>query len=215
MIVTTPQPETVARMQQAISEAPVDTALANPTWGEYFQATVARILLAIAERLSAQPQTVVTVLQWIVYLSIAVAATALIWWGVSRWLRRKRPESDVPEISFSKDQRVRDLEAWRARLEERWQAGDIEGTLEALWWCLALRMGAALPSEEGWTARSLIESFTQARAPGDGSSARGLRDFRQLVRQLDRVTYGQGDRSRQSLEGLLERTRGLLTGGAS
>ena len=74
----------------------------------------------------------------------------------------------VPEAAAGVD--------WQRELERRLVAGDAAGGLEALWWGLAVRLGAA-EADPAWTTRELAERG-------------GRRDLLPVVRSWDHLLYG-------------------------
>jgi hypothetical protein len=111
----------------------------------------------------------------------AVLVAGLLYAVVRRTLRRKAgpraasaAEPAVPSASLLVEH---DRKGWRREIDRRLAAGDVEGTLEALWW---------------WFARSVSRDRVEASWTSHELLARCARpDLTPLARVLDRLLYGQ------------------------
>jgi hypothetical protein len=70
-----------------------------------------------------------------------------------------------------------DREGWRREIDRRLAAGDLEGTLEALWWWFA-RSVSRDRVDPSWTSHELLARCARP-------------DLTPLARVLDRLLYGQ------------------------
>jgi hypothetical protein len=120
-------------------------------------------------------------LGWVLPLArgflICLALALLLWIARALWRRWRGPEAtpagvEVVPIAGSGQAGGRD---WDAELEGRLAAGDGRGSLEALWFWLAQRLGAEVEAAR-FTTRELL-------------LAAGRKDLRRSGRELDRLLY--------------------------
>lgn len=117
-------------------------------------------------------------------LAAVVAALLVRVW----WARRRRARGSGPGIEASAadeaaagggpagESELLDAAAWRFELERRLAEQRLPEALRATWWWLA-RSLAGTRAQPTWTGRELLRWSRRE-------------DLRELVRQLDRLTYG-------------------------
>ncbi|MEM9555496.1 MAG: hypothetical protein AAGC60_14665 [Acidobacteriota bacterium] len=177
-------------MRRLLEQGEIDTRREAAGVGDYFFDLWSALYLQIARLLeNALPglapwlRWLDAVLPWILGAFALLAVTLLT---VKIWrARRTAPAVDV-EIERPSMAPERDASAWDATLRARLAAGDLHGALEALWWWLAGRLGAAR-ADASWTARELV-------------TRSGRRDLLPWVQRFDRLAYGTRSMSREATD---------------
>ncbi len=173
-------------IRQVISGAHVDTKVPSPEWSGYLTLLAERAVEWIAARL--QPfgkflghslKTAGYIIKGIVLLAALLLILMLVALAV-QYYQRKRRRQPTPDslITFQPDlvQSLFDREEWRREFDRRFEAGDMAGAIEALWWWFA-RSIAGSKVEASWTTRELIQSA-------------GRIDLQNFVGPLDKMAYG-------------------------
>ncbi len=137
---------------------------------------------------------------WVVLALLVVALVLLLLrWTLRKRLRRVRTAPAVAraaEPQHDAQLSSRDREGWRAEIERRLRAGQVEPALEAVWWWLA-RSLLAQTVDPAWTSRELLV-------------AAGRHELSPLAATLDRMTYGSTRPSVPDVYGLLRRLEAAL-----
>jgi len=115
--------------------------------------------------------------------AVAAALLARAWWARRRRARGSGPLAEAPVAADAAagggragGGEVWDAAAWRLELERRLAEQRLPEALRATWWWLARSLAGAR-AEATWTGRELLRWSRRE-------------DLRDLVRQLDRMTYG-------------------------
>jgi hypothetical protein len=113
--------------------------------------------------------------------AVAAALLARAWWVRRRRARASPVEAPAAAADAAGGGRagaaeVWDAAAWRLELERRLAEQRLPEALRATWWWLARSLAGAR-AEATWTGRELLRWSRRE-------------DLRDLVRQLDRMTYG-------------------------
>jgi len=118
--------------------------------------------------------------------AVAAALLARAWWGRRRRRARGRATGMSTEVPAADEAAAgggpagedepRDAAAWRLELERRLAEERLPEALHATWWWLARSLAGAR-AQPTWTGRELLRRSRRE-------------DLRELVRQLDRLTYG-------------------------
>jgi hypothetical protein len=115
--------------------------------------------------------------------AVVVALLARAWWARRRRARGSGPGVEGPAADEAAagggragEGELLDAAAWRFELERRLAEQQLPEALRAAWWWLA-RSLAGTRAQPTWTGRELLRWSRRE-------------DLRELVRQLDRLTYG-------------------------
>jgi len=160
----------------------------EPPDASYLRDLLARLLAALAELLD-RAGSGLGLPPWLLAVVAGVlAAAAAVLLARSWWARRRRRAGRRPaDPSAGGDEAAggerwaagddrRDAAAWRLELERRLASGQVPEALRATWWWLARSLAGA-GADPTWTGRELLSRYRRE-------------DLRELVRQLDGMTYG-------------------------
>jgi hypothetical protein len=115
--------------------------------------------------------------------AVVAALLARAWWARRRRARASRPGMEAPAADEAAagggqagEGELLNAAAWRFELERRLAEQQLPAALRAAWWWLA-RSLAGTRAQPTWTGRELLRWSRRE-------------DLREIVRQLDRLTYG-------------------------
>jgi len=160
----------------------------EPPDASYLRDLIASLYVALAkliERATGRLGLPGWLLTGIAAALAAVAAALLVraWWVRRRRARGSAPPAEAPAAAEGAAgggragaAEVWDAAAWRLELERRLAEQRLPEALRATWWWLARSLAGAR-AEATWTGRELLRWSRRE-------------DLRDLVRQLDRMTYG-------------------------
>jgi len=201
--------EAVARadrdlLARILAEAGVERSLPEPSWGEYVNEVVQALaawLLEPLQRFSSSRALWPQVVAWVL-LAALVSVLVLF---LARFLLRnvkRREGGATPSLSLAAERAedaeraTRDRETWRAEIERRLSADQVEAALEAVWWWLAVSL-LARSVDPAWTSRELL-------------AAANRRELSPLAATLDRMVYGPTRPNVPEIHGLVSRVEAAL-----
>jgi len=135
--------------------------------------------------------------------AVVVALLARAWWARRRRARASEPGMESPAAGEggpgggrAGEGDLLDAAAWRLELERRLAEQRLPEALRATWWWLA-RSLAGTRAQTTWTGRELLRWSRRE-------------DLRELVRQLDRLTYGPRPPAAEEVRQLAARLEAAL-----
>jgi hypothetical protein len=138
--------------------------------------------------------------------AVVVALLARAWWVRRRRARGGGPGIEVPAADAAGGGRagggragegeLLDAAAWRSELQRRLAEQQLPEALRAAWWWLARSLAGA-GAQPTWTGRELLRWSRRE-------------DLRDLVRQLDRLTYGPRPPAAEEVRQLAARLEAAL-----
>ncbi|HEY6324018.1 MAG TPA: hypothetical protein VJA16_20945 [Thermoanaerobaculia bacterium] len=135
--------------------------------------------------------------------AVVVALLARAWWARRRRARGSGPGVEGPAADEAAagggragEGELLDAAAWRFELERRLAEQQLPEALRAAWWWLA-RSLAGTGAQPTWTGRELLLWSRRE-------------DLRELVRQLDRLTYGPRPPAAEEVRQLAARLEAAL-----
>jgi hypothetical protein len=191
-------------MAQILDQTGVERSLPEPAWTNYVAQVVQHALawlLAPLARLASDRALWSQVLAWVILTGLLSVLALLLARWLLRSLRRRQapaaPAITVLSVALEAEQRAtRDRAAWRAEIDRRLAAGQIEAALEAVWWWLA-RSLIEQTVDPSWTSRELL-------------AAARHRELSPLAATLDRMLYGPARPSVPEVRGFVVRLETAL-----
>lgn len=188
-----------ARLDRIYAEHDLDLYTERAGWAAYLGYLLERLDDWIAVRVTGFLNRLLgssTAWRNAIYGVIGAALVALLVWLalLLRSMLRQREPEQAPEVEVRAPSPAAggaDAAAWRAELDRRLAAGDLEAALEAAWWWLACSLAGSRVNP-AWTSRELLV-------------AAGRPDLGPAVRGLDAMIYGGQRLERTAVERVVDR----------
>lgn len=173
-------------LESILADGAIQQAPPEPGISDYLGHVASEMVSAIGDWLSRMFggtfdfSGLVGALGWVVPLArgvlVLLALALLLWLARAVWRRWRGPEATPAGVEVAPlDVAGLAGRDWDAELESRLATGDGRGSLEALWFWLAQRLGAEVEAAR-FTTRELLR-------------AAGRNDLRRPGRELDRLLY--------------------------
>ncbi len=182
----------------------VERSLPEPSWSEYLGEVLRAIAARLADPIHRFTSSQAPWLQLAAWVVLAALVIVLVL-SLARWIRRNlgrrvaRPPAPLTlpaEGAEDEERATRDRETWRAEIERRLTAGQVEAALEAVWWWFA-RSLLAQAVDPAWTSRELL-------------AAADRRELSPLAATLDRMIYGPSRPTVPDVHGFVSRLEATL-----
>jgi len=175
-------PADLALVRRLLEETGVEQTHPPPGWSGYFEALADAFTEWLGDRLpSLQGLSALPAKLGLLAAVVGAVLVASILYSVGRAVLRRRrdPRAETPPApspSTASRGVEPDRQGWRQEIDRRLAAGDVEGSLEALWWWFARSVSAGRV-DASWTSHELLARCARA-------------DLAPLARALDRLLYG-------------------------
>lgn len=176
-------PADLALVHRLLEETGAAQRHPPPGWSGYVEALAQAFAEWLSRRVPAlQGLSALPAKLGLLAAVVGAALVAALLYAVARAVLRRRRDRHAaappaaPSPSRASPAVEHDRHGWRKEVDRRLAAGDVEGTLEALWWWFA-RSVSADRVDPSWTSHELLARCARA-------------DLAPLARALDRLLYG-------------------------
>jgi hypothetical protein len=175
-------PADLALIHRLLEETGAAQMHPSPGWSGYVETLARAFAEWLSQRVPAlQGLSALPAKLGLLAAVVGAALVAALLYAVGRAaLRRRRDHTAAPPATPSPSRTSpaveRDRHGWRQEIDRRLGAGDVEGTLEALWWWFA-RSVSVDRVDASWTSHELLARCARP-------------DLAPLARALDRLLYG-------------------------
>jgi hypothetical protein len=175
-------PADLALVRRLLEETGVEQRHPPPGWSGYFEALADAFTEWLRDRLpNLQGLSALPAQLGLLAALVGAVLVASILYSVGRAVLRRRRDPrattpPAPSPSTASRGVEHDRQGWRQEIDRRLEAGDVESSLEALWWWFA-RSVSADRVDASWTSHELLARCARA-------------DLAPLARALDRLLYG-------------------------